>query len=116
LVVPHLLRLCGGSDQRFLLPASALGGGALLLAADGWTPGAGGVLQKGGLPLSVDLVAVDTARVSAMARLIERDLAAAGFLVVAVAEQVLAESLTLHQLQRQRQPQPQPQLGAASSD
>lgn len=34
LVVPHLLRLCGGSDQRFLLPASALGGGALLLAAD----------------------------------------------------------------------------------
>ena len=25
LVVPHLLRLCGGSDQRFLLPASALG-------------------------------------------------------------------------------------------
>ena len=23
---PHLLRLCGGSDQRFLLPASALGG------------------------------------------------------------------------------------------
>ena len=33
-VVPHLLRLWGGSDQRFLLPASALGGGALLLAAD----------------------------------------------------------------------------------
>ena len=33
LVVPHLLRLCGGSDQRFLLPASALGGGALLLGA-----------------------------------------------------------------------------------
>ncbi|MFY1004850.1 vitamin B12 ABC transporter permease BtuC, partial [Escherichia coli] len=32
--MPHLLRLCGGSDQRFLLPASALGGGALLLAAD----------------------------------------------------------------------------------
>ena len=26
---------CGGSDQRFLLPASALGGGALLLAAAG---------------------------------------------------------------------------------
>jgi hypothetical protein len=35
---------------------------------------------------------------------------AAGVLVVAVAEQVLAESLTLHQLQRQ------PQLGAASFD
>ncbi|MFM4717916.1 vitamin B12 ABC transporter permease BtuC [Aeromonas bivalvium] len=34
LVVPHLLRLCGVSDQRFLLPASALGGGALLLGAD----------------------------------------------------------------------------------
>lgn len=34
LVIPHLLRLCGLTDHRVLLPASALAGGALLLAAD----------------------------------------------------------------------------------
>jgi iron complex transport system permease protein len=34
LVVPHALRLAFGNDQRMLLPACALGGGALLLAAD----------------------------------------------------------------------------------
>lgn len=34
LVVPHLLRLALGNDQRLLLPASVLGGGVLLLAAD----------------------------------------------------------------------------------
>ena len=34
LVVPHLLRLVIGPDNRLLLPFSALGGGALLLAAD----------------------------------------------------------------------------------
>jgi len=34
LVVPHALRLVIGNDQRVLLPASALAGGALLLAAD----------------------------------------------------------------------------------
>ncbi len=34
LVVPHLLRLVLGNDQRLLLPASALGGGGLLLIAD----------------------------------------------------------------------------------
>jgi len=34
LVVPHLLRLGLGPDHRLLLPAAALGGGALLLAAD----------------------------------------------------------------------------------
>lgn len=34
LVVPHALRLALGNDQRMLLPASALAGGALLLAAD----------------------------------------------------------------------------------
>ncbi|MDN5873395.1 MAG: iron ABC transporter permease, partial [Sinobacteraceae bacterium] len=34
LVVPHLLRLTIGSDHRLLLPASALLGGAGLLAAD----------------------------------------------------------------------------------
>lgn len=34
LVVPHLMRLLLGNDQRLLLPASALGGGALLVLAD----------------------------------------------------------------------------------
>lgn len=34
LVVPHLLRLALGNDQRVLLPGSALAGGCLLLMAD----------------------------------------------------------------------------------
>lgn len=34
LVVPHAVRLVLGNDQRFLLPASALAGGALLVLAD----------------------------------------------------------------------------------
>ncbi len=34
LVVPHLVRLAIGNDQRLLLPASALAGGALLVFAD----------------------------------------------------------------------------------
>lgn len=34
LVTPHLLRLAGGPDHRYLLPASALGGASLLLLAD----------------------------------------------------------------------------------
>ncbi|CDZ69325.1 FecCD family ABC transporter permease [Neorhizobium galegae] len=34
IVVPHLLRLVMGPSHRFLLPGSALGGGALLLVAD----------------------------------------------------------------------------------
>lgn len=34
LVVPHLLRLLGGADHRFLLPGSALLGASLLVAAD----------------------------------------------------------------------------------
>lgn len=34
LVVPHLVRLVAGPDHRFLLPASALLGAALLLLAD----------------------------------------------------------------------------------
>ena len=34
LVVPHMLRLAGGADNRFLLPASALGGAVLLCFAD----------------------------------------------------------------------------------
>jgi iron complex transport system permease protein len=33
-VAPHLLRLAIGNDQRFLLPASALAGGLLVVAAD----------------------------------------------------------------------------------
>lgn len=34
LVVPHLVRLAVGNDQRLLLPASAMAGGALLALAD----------------------------------------------------------------------------------
>lgn len=34
LVVPHMLRLVGGADHRWLLPAAVLGGGTLLVAAD----------------------------------------------------------------------------------
>ncbi len=34
IIVPHLLRLSIGPDNRFLLPASALGGACLLLIAD----------------------------------------------------------------------------------
>ena len=34
LIVPHLVRLAIGNDQRLLLPAAALAGGALLVAAD----------------------------------------------------------------------------------
>ncbi|CAG4884071.1 Cobalamin import system permease protein BtuC [Georgfuchsia toluolica] len=34
LVVPHLVRLALGNDQRLLLPASALAGGSLLVCAD----------------------------------------------------------------------------------
>lgn len=34
LVVPHILRMAGGPDHRWLLPASFLGGGILLLGAD----------------------------------------------------------------------------------
>ncbi len=34
LVVPHMLRLIGGADHRWLLPGSVLGGGALLMLAD----------------------------------------------------------------------------------
>ncbi len=34
LIVPHALRLALGNDQRLLLPASALAGGTLLVAAD----------------------------------------------------------------------------------
>ena len=43
LVVPHLLRLALGPDHRLLLPASALGGAALLALADTGARLAGGV-------------------------------------------------------------------------
>jgi iron complex transport system permease protein len=34
LIVPHLVRLAIGNDQRLLLPASVLAGGSLLVCAD----------------------------------------------------------------------------------
>ena len=34
LVVPHAVRLIIGNDQRWLMPAAALAGGALLMFAD----------------------------------------------------------------------------------
>ncbi|MDE0297855.1 MAG: iron ABC transporter permease [Candidatus Poribacteria bacterium] len=34
LIVPHLLRLIGGADHRYVLPGSAIGGAALLVTAD----------------------------------------------------------------------------------
>ena len=34
LVVPHLIRIVGGSDHRIVIPASALAGGTLLVVAD----------------------------------------------------------------------------------
>jgi iron complex transport system permease protein len=34
LVVPHLLRLAFGNDQRMLVPAAALAGGLAVMAAD----------------------------------------------------------------------------------
>jgi len=34
LIVPHLVRLASGNDQRLLLPASVLAGGSLLVVAD----------------------------------------------------------------------------------
>ncbi|MDN5864833.1 MAG: iron ABC transporter permease [Gammaproteobacteria bacterium] len=34
LIVPHMIRLVGGSDHRLVLPGAALGGGALLTLAD----------------------------------------------------------------------------------
>jgi iron complex transport system permease protein len=43
LVVPHLVRLAIGPDHRLLLPASCLGGAALLVAADLAARVAGGV-------------------------------------------------------------------------
>lgn len=45
LVVPHLLRLWIGGDHRLLLPASALGGGIFLVAADAIARVAGGGIE-----------------------------------------------------------------------
>jgi iron complex transport system permease protein len=50
LVVPHLLRIVFGPDHRFLLPASALGGAVLLVAADAL---ARTVVAPGELPIGV---------------------------------------------------------------
>jgi iron complex transport system permease protein len=50
LVVPHLLRMTYGPDHRFLLPASALGGAILLVAADAL---ARTVVAPGELPIGV---------------------------------------------------------------
>ena len=50
LVVPHLLRMVFGPDHRFLLPASALGGASLLVAADAL---ARTVVAPGELPIGV---------------------------------------------------------------
>jgi iron complex transport system permease protein len=50
LVVPHLLRMVFGPDHRFLLPASALGGATLLVAADAL---ARTVVAPGELPIGV---------------------------------------------------------------
>lgn len=50
LVVPHLLRMVFGPDHRFLLPASALGGATLMVAADAL---ARTVVAPGELPIGV---------------------------------------------------------------
>ena len=34
LIVPHFVRLAGGSDHRVVIPCSALAGGTLLVLAD----------------------------------------------------------------------------------
>jgi iron complex transport system permease protein len=34
LIVPHLVRIAGGSDHRTVIPGSVLAGGTLLVAAD----------------------------------------------------------------------------------
>ncbi|MFA0521409.1 iron chelate uptake ABC transporter family permease subunit, partial [Vibrio sp. 10N.222.55.E8] len=50
LVVPHLLRLAIGTDNRYLLPLSAVAGAALLVFAD---IGARTLLDSAELPLGV---------------------------------------------------------------
>lgn len=50
LVVPHLLRLLLGNDQRLILPACALAGGTLLVLADTL---ARGVVAPEQLPVGV---------------------------------------------------------------
>jgi iron complex transport system permease protein len=70
LVVPHLLRLLIGNDQRVLLPACAIGGGAFLLAADTaarswWAPQqlpVGALTALVGAPLFIVLLSRDRRR------------------------------------------------------
>ncbi len=50
LVVPHMLRLAGGADHRWVLPGSVLGGGALVMLAD---TAARSVLAPSQLPVGV---------------------------------------------------------------
>lgn len=70
LVVPHVLRLVIGNDQRVLLPACALGGGVFLLAADTaarswWAPQqlpVGALTALVGAPLFIVLLSRDRSR------------------------------------------------------
>jgi len=55
LLVPHAVRAAAGNDQRTLLPASALAGGALLVAADALSRAA---LAPGELPIGAVTAAV----------------------------------------------------------
>ncbi|MBB4000612.1 FecCD family ABC transporter permease [Aureimonas pseudogalii] len=55
IVVPHLLRLSIGPDHRHLLPASALGGAALLLVAD---MAARAIVAPAELPLGILTAAI----------------------------------------------------------
>ncbi len=57
LLVPHLLRMGFGPEHRFLLPASALGGAILLVAADAL---ARTVVAPGELPIGNRFTANDT--------------------------------------------------------
>ena len=49
LVIPHMMRRLTGSDHRFLIPASALGGGLFLLVVDDLSRG----LSQGEIPIGI---------------------------------------------------------------
>lgn len=49
LVIPHMMRRLVGSDHRFLIPASALGGGLFLLAVDDLSR----VIGQGEIPIGI---------------------------------------------------------------
>lgn len=55
LVVPHLVRMTAGPDHRVVLPASALGGGALVLVAD---VAARMVVMPAELPIGIVMAAI----------------------------------------------------------